>query len=336
MKPHLTFFCEFDGNSLKKMFTQTIIDDLSELNASISLGILDFSQDRVEVVRRLNQAGVPVIAWLLLPSSQGYWLNLDNASQVVAHYQTFTEWTAGNNLKWSGVGLDFEPGVQEINMIKHNKLALSGRILGRLPGFMRLYHGRSAYRDLIAQIHSDGYLTESYQFPWIVDERKSHSSLLQRIDGIINVDVDKEVLILYSSFIRPYGPGIIWSYGKESQAIALGMVGGGIQGCFHSKPLSWEELGRDLRLAWVFSNDIYIYSLEGCIQQGILKPLKDFEWDIPIVDPIELANQVSWVRSVMQFVLWLSANRLWIAAGLILGWSIKRYVQKRVTKYSSS
>ncbi len=59
------------------------------LKASVSLGIIDFSQERASVVSRLNQADIPVEAWLLLPKDQGYWFNLDNASQTITRYAGF-------------------------------------------------------------------------------------------------------------------------------------------------------------------------------------------------------------------------------------------------------
>jgi hypothetical protein len=47
------------------------------------------------------------------------------------------------------------------------------------------------------------------------------------------------------------GPGLIWAYGPQAQAIAVGTTGGGpdIPGSPQMPVLSWEELTRDLRLA---------------------------------------------------------------------------------------
>jgi hypothetical protein len=33
--------------------------------------------------------------------------------------------------------------------------------------------------------------------------------------------------MLYSSFLRALGPGLIWAYGPQAQAIAVGTPGGG-------------------------------------------------------------------------------------------------------------
>ena len=70
-QPQLTFFCELAPEPLEKLFNgRFVIDDLKALNALLSLGILDFSPTRAELVKRLNK--VPVVAWLLLPVEDGY------------------------------------------------------------------------------------------------------------------------------------------------------------------------------------------------------------------------------------------------------------------------
>ena len=38
---------------------------------------------------------------------------------------------------------------------------------------------------------------------------------------------DREVWMRYTSFVGPLGPGVLWSYGPESEAIAVGTTGGG-------------------------------------------------------------------------------------------------------------
>ena len=74
----------------------------------------------------------------------------------------------------------------------------------------------------------------------------------------------------YTSFMPTLGPGLLWSYGPEARALAVGTTGGGpdIPGHPQFSPLSWEELARDLRLARYWSDDLFIHSLEGCVWQG--------------------------------------------------------------------
>jgi hypothetical protein len=164
---------------------------------------------------------------------------------------------------------------------------------------------------LVEQIRSDGYPVESYQFPFIADERLVGSSILQRATGLVDVSVDREVWMLYSSFFRPHGAGIISSYADEAQAVALGSTGGGVDHDLTAipiQPLSWDEFARDLRLAWYYCDDLFIFSLEGCVQQGFLERLRSFEWDYPILLPEASRSRVDSLRATLRSGLWLSAN----------------------------
>ena len=123
---------------------------------------------------------------------------------------------------------------------------------------------------------ADGWRVENYQFPLIADERRAGSALLQRL-ALVDVATDREVWMLYSSFLRALGPGLIWAYGPEAPAIAVGTTGGGrdIPGSPQMPTLSWEELAGDLRLARHFCDQILIHSLEGCAA-GLLAPAAGF------------------------------------------------------------
>jgi hypothetical protein len=320
--PHLTFFCELESEPLEQLLTQEVLRELAALQAGISLGILDFSPARAEVVHRLNQAGIPVTAWLLLSKDQGYWFNLDNAPQATARYADFKAWTVENHLLWAGIGFDIEPDIRELELWTRDRRRLVSILLRRVFNFKRLRTARSAYTRLISEIHIDGYEVESYQFPVIADERLTGSTLLQRLAGVVDLPVDREVLMLYTSFLRPSGAGLLCSYGPEAQAIGLGSTGGGVDvGILDARPLEWEELARDLRLAWYYKDQIYVFSLEGCVRQGFLPLLKSFQWDVPILMPDTVTQRVRAWRETLQTTLWVGAHILHLlvaAAGLFL------------------
>src|ERR1700733_14460574 len=66
--PRLEFACELATEQLQSLFSKPdVIDDLRQLNAALSLSLIDLSPGRAGVVRRLNEAGIPVTAWLALP-----------------------------------------------------------------------------------------------------------------------------------------------------------------------------------------------------------------------------------------------------------------------------
>lgn len=340
--PRLTFFCELDTPALQELFTQALIADLLEMRAAVSLGILDHSPERAEVVRRLNQAGVPVTGWLLLPKEQGYWFNLRNAEHAALSYRAFREWTAQHGLAWQAVGLDFEPDIRELENLTAGKLRLLPLLIKRALGRKEWRAGRSAYVDLVAQIHADGYLVESYQFFLIADDRLARSTLVQRVTGIVDVPVDREILMLYTSFWRSpgrgrgglLGPGILWSYGPQAQAIGLGSTGGGVETLVGDpRPLTWDEFARDLRMGWYMNENLYVFSLEGCARQEFFPRLKNFAWDMPILTPEASLDRVNEWRAAFHGMLWVSTHLRWIfgftAALILFLWGLRRYLRGR-------
>jgi len=327
-RPQLTFFCELDADALQALFADSdVTDGLTALGAGVSLGILDLSPERAAVVRRLNEAGVPVIAWLLLPREHGYWCNLGNVPQAIARYLDFKVWTAQHGLRWAGVGLDIEPDIGEIQQLLTNRWRLLPTLLRRAFDRERLRRAQAEYNALVVQMRADGYRVESYQFPFIVDERWAGSTLLQRVAGLVDISADREVLMLYSSFLRPRGPGILWSYAPDAQSVGLGSTGGGVQieGIGDVPPLDWEEFCRDLRLARRWSDDIHVFSLEGYVHQGFLTRLKAFDWDQPVTPPLEMVGQVERFRRALRVVLWADAHPFVVLAGLMGGfWLLSR------------
>lgn len=332
--PRLTFFCELEPVELQRLFDNLDLGDLAALNATLSLGIMDFSPERAEVVQRLNQAGIPVIAWLLLPKEQGYWFNLDNVSQAVACYNDFKVWTAQYGLRWAGLGLDIEPDIRELEQFMTRTWSLLPNILRRFFNHRGLRQAQRTYTRLVAEMHADGYRVDSYIHPVIVDERKAGSTLLRRLTGVVDVPVNREVWMVYTSQFRSLGVGLLGSYGPEAQSLALGVTGGGVDlGIGDPRPLTWEEFSRDLRLAWYWCEDIHVFSLEGCVEQGFLKKMVNFAWDQPILIPETAIQRVNNLRSTLSTLLWLSVNLKYMLLGalaavtLVIG--LRRYLQRK-------
>ncbi|MBC7233593.1 MAG: hypothetical protein H5T68_10195 [Chloroflexi bacterium] len=333
-QPQLTFFCELEADRLQRLFAdEAVVKGLRAVQGSVSLGILDLSPERAAVVRLLNQHHIPVIAWQLLPKEQGYWFNVDNAPQAAARYQAFKEWTAEHGLRWDGVGLDIEPDIREMRQLTVDRWSLLPVLLQRGLDTERLRRAQMQYQILVAQIRADGYRVDSYQMPLIVDERRAGSTLLQRLAGLVDIAVDREVLMLYSS-LMPYGAALLWSYAPDAQSVGVGVTGGGveIEGVTPSPPLDWDEFSRDLLLAHCWTDDIHIFSLEGCVQQGFLSRLPDFDWEAPIVPPVESAAQVQRLRQALRAALWASAHPWLVTMGLLsILWMLRGGRGKRKT-----
>lgn len=320
-KPPLTFFCELGAEELTKLFDgRFVIDDLKGLEARLSLGILDLSDERAAVVKRLNTAGVPVVAWLLLPEEEGYWFNIYNAPQALDCYARFKSWTKEHGLHWHGVGLDIEMNISDLRQVikKHPIKKLLPFLLKRYKNKQRVLHAQDLYKSLVDNIHDDGYLVENYHLPLIVEERRAKSTVLQRIAGLVDLQTDHEVLMLYSSLLRPHGEAILWSYAPDAVSVGIGVTGGGVNvdGLIDRDPLTWQEFSRDLRLCVKREKPIHIFSLEGCVQQDFLTKLNTFDWDKPITIP-KGVGKITAFRLGFRVLLWLFERPWMFIIGLI-------------------
>ena len=335
-KPELTFFCELPAAELSRLFDDRfVIDDLKALGASLSLGIIDLSDQRAEVVRRLNKAEIPVIAWLLLPEEQGYWFNIDNFEQAAARYVSFKAWTMEHELKWAGVGLDIEPNINDVRQLLERKQSdqFASKLFRGYRNRKRVHKARNAYQALIDLIHADGFPVESYQIPLIVEERRAKSTVLQGTLGLVDVKTDREVLMLYSSFLRPDGDAVLWSYAPVADSIGVGSTGGGVDydGVIDVEPLTWQEFTRDLRLCVMREKPIHIFSLESCSERGFLSKLNTFDWDKPTHLPGSV-NKVRVYRTGLAAALWL-LERPWVFFAAVAGLIGLRLLFKRNSKH---
>lgn len=109
-------------------------------------------------------------------------------------------------------------------------------------------------------------------------------------------------------------------------AVGVGSTGGGVDiDLMDTGPLDWSELARDLRLAWHWCDDIYVFSLEGCVQHGYLTQMKSFDWDAPMLFPTGQAKLVGRWRRFLHSILWISAHPLVVLLGLVGGvWLLAR------------
>jgi len=317
--PRLEFACELNTEQLQALFSKpNAIDDLRDLNAAVSLALTDLSAGRAGVVRQLNEAGVPVAAWIALPQEEGYYLNAANARQAAARWAAFETWTGDYGLRWARVGLDIEPNLQEFGAARQGHWLLMAAVVRRCLDTGSVNRARNAYAALIERIQSDGYPVETYQFPFIADERRVHSTLLERFFGIVDVRGDREVLMAYTSFNHAIDSALIWEYGPEAQIVAVGSTAGDPEPSGKFGPLSWDEFTRDLVVASRFSPVVGVYSLEGCVRQGFLPRLKTMNWGQSFTIPAEAARKVMQLRTRMQAALWTGSHLPYFAAAVFL------------------
>jgi hypothetical protein len=324
----LTFFCELESQRLTGLFeTHGLVENLQKMKAAVSLGLIDLSIERAEVVKKLNKAAIPVTAWLLLPKDQGYWFNIDNVGHAIRRYGEFRDWTAKHKLQWASIGLDIEPDINNMNTLENDPKTGIRYYIERFFTNNNWQVKAQAYQSLVTQIRLDGYFVESYQFPIIVDERKAGSQFFPRSLGILDLPVDREVLMLYSSFIPTYGAAMLESYAAQAQGVGIGITGGGVElgSSVPSKPLTWSQLSRDLLVSHQYCKNLYIFSLEGCLSEGYLDRLADFNWNARLPQEDPYTQKVNLARKGAQVLLWLYA-RPWLVAllAVFLFWPRRR------------
>lgn len=287
-RPSLTFFNEQDSKDLDATFTPAVLTSLSLLRASVAMGMRDLTDARADVLRRLTDAHVPVTAWVLLPRDEGYFATHANAPQVEAAVERLLAWRARHGLVLRGVGLDFEPDIRDLDVLLERPARTLSRWLFRRGRGPLVLEAQRRYQALVDRLRAAGLEVETYQFPVIVDDRRAGSRFWQRTLGALALEADREVVMLYTSLMGAAGPGLLAHYARACRAVAVGSTGGGID---PFPKLSWHELERDLVVAARHAPAVYVFSLEGCVQQGVTDRLITLDWDRPVVG-ISRAQQV--------------------------------------------
>jgi hypothetical protein len=327
----LVFACDGPTAHLKTLLTPELIADLRQLNAGVALATEDFSSERAQIVRQLNAAGIPTVAVIVLDGAHGYYVNANNAAATADRFAEFDRWTTDNGLRWEAVGLDIEPSLNDWAIINTQRLRFFRMILGRvLESNDRVYGDRRMYADLIRRMQSRGYYVQTYQLPLIVNERRARSTLLEKVLGLVDVRGNEEVLMLYTSFNQAAGAAIIWEYGPQTQAIAIGSTAGTATGNGRFSPLSWDEFSRDLIVAHHFSQTVGVYSLEGCISRGYMARLKTMDWNRSVQIPAASIRRTVRLQKVIYCVLWTSRFWLYFAvlSFLLFAWVAKVTVRR--------
>ena len=318
MAPQLMFACCDHGVGQMQSLSANadVIADLKNLHAGLAVAISDFRPERAEIVRRLNEAGIPVIAGLTMSKGQDFYFNADNAQQAAAEFAALDAWSREQGLRWDGVGLDIEPNFAELATLKSHPWQLFTTFLWRAVDVQRMRRAKRAYSVLIANMRAQGYFVQTYQLPFLPIERLAQSSLLDRLLGTVDVRGDQEVLMLYTSYAGPVGAAIIWKLGPDAQAIAICCTDGDPGA--NPAVLNWNRFSRDLIVAGHFSHLIGVYDLEGCVRQGFLLRLKTMDWNQSVSIPADAIQRANHRLLVLGLVLWISSHLLYLTVVLLL------------------
>jgi hypothetical protein len=325
--PHLIFFTELDGPALHHLLmNEQLIHEMVTQEHGLALALRDFTTSLVNVVRHLNAYGIYTVAWLLLSPEEGGHFNLQNYPQAIEQYQKFHTWACQHQLHFDAVGLDIEPPAGEVLHIYKWGLRDIARRLWLAQENVLYPAARMAYTDLIARIHHDGYEVHIYQTPLLVDDRRAGTTLIQRAMDVVDLPADVEVLLFYrslpiESMSHNLEGALIASYGPAVDSIGIGDTGGtypiGDNG-WQSPPIPWNMLERDLLLAAEYTDTIYLYSFEGCLERNLLPHIAQMDWSKTPSLPVRQRLLIEMLRSILAGILLLARYSQALLAWL--GW----------------
>lgn len=273
----ITLFTELKAPALVELLRLDPVRDLWRSGRfRVAMAMLDLTPERAHAIHELEAQGVPVTAWLLLSEADGYWLNADNADKALGRFGEIAVYADRHGLRLSGIGLDIEPPRNDLDELVHEGLPALVRLIRRRRTRDTISAAESALTELCDAIRSTGRRVESYCLPPIVDEARVGSALLRRVLGILDPPADDRVPMAYSTYL---GTPLALSFMRGSRAVALGVTGGGVFAEQDGpRVLDWEKVRR--QLDWAASTgaeDLYVFSLEGCVEQGMLEPLTAWE-----------------------------------------------------------
>jgi hypothetical protein len=316
-KPHLSFFCELQSIEFNELFADSaLINELVEMQVSLRIGLHDFSPGRTTTIQKLNQAGIPLVAWLLLPEEDGYWFNMHNGGKAEKRYADFKKWTEENHLKWAGIGIDIEPDMNDARLALSHPWKLVWKVYKRLYDNKSLKAGKELYQNLLTTMKADGYSVESYIIPFIYEERAKNTTSVQKLMGIVDLETDREIPMLYTSAMG--NPGIIPLYHMDKMPIALGSTGGGVKvEGIELASLTWDKLEKDLLIASALTNEILIFCLETSVQKGFLAKIKNLDFDQKAPDISAETKKQSKINSAIRFILVILDHPFWFTLAIL-------------------
>lgn len=333
-RPRLIFFIELAGPELLELLRRSgVLELLVAEQYHVALSVARLDEAHAQAVRLLNQQAVPIVAWLLLPPEEGFAFNLQNYPQAVSRYHAFRAWILEHELHFVAVGLDIELPPIEVVRGGLGELRELARRLWLASENVLYAPARAAYLDLIAAIRHDGYEVHTYQVPFIADDRRAGTTLVQRALDIVDIPSDLDVLMCSSSVPSErlgydLGGALIASYGPAADAIGVGGSGEADPEDEGVVPLPWPALRRDLLLAAQQTDTIYVFSLEDCVERGLLDQIAGLNWAAPARAVPSKHALVSLLRGLLFALLfvarfgrttiawagWVLAVALWLRA----------------------
>jgi hypothetical protein len=301
-RPRLIFFTDLEGTDLLSLLQQPrLLDQLVSEGFGVALSVARLDDARARAAQLLNAHGVPLIAWLLLPPEAGFAFNLQNYPQAITHYRAFRAWALEHELSFEAVGLEIEAPPDEDPRSPQWGLREIARRFWLASENVLYPSAHAAYTEMIGAIRHDGYQAHTFQMPFVADDRRAGTTLVQRALDIMDLPADVDVLMCSSCvpserLDNDLGGALIASYGPLADAIGVGSASE--DAGEEIVRLPWPALRRDLLLAARYTDTIYLFSLEDCAGRGLLDKIATLDWDAP-------ARPAAGKRALVRGLRWL-------------------------------
>jgi len=337
----ISFFNEQKSPELVALFKDSsLIPNLQAIHGEIRMGTLDLTAERAAIVKKLNEAGVPVVAWLVLSEEDGYFSNSINANLSSKRYQEIKAWANQYQIKLKGIGLDFEIDMNDLKLAKQSPLKLIYKMYTRLyEDDSNLKNAKLKYDTLVFQIKADGFEVEGYYMPYINDEVAAGKNSIQKMARFIRYETGKDIPMLYSS-LNGNGDGLLKIYGADIHlyATGLGSTGGGLD---TSGLLTYERLVHDMNVAFKTVKEVHIFSLEGAVKAGMMPKLLNYKYDSAVAynqneveGAIGVQKKVKFISTILSYPTLFLVSILFILIAIV--WVIKLIIQRSIKLFKGS
>lgn len=295
------------SHTIADFWSEDVYTHLSINQMRVSMAIRDTSAIRATVIRELNRRRIPVIAWIV-PDEHAAIRNyrLHDADALGERYQHIQQWSISQGFHWHSIAIDIEPDVRDTVRFGDDIKVDYQTFISRFGNRWHIEAATTAYRAVVDRIHADGHQTESYEVPFVRDDRVSQSTVARRLLGLPDLAAQQTVVRLCSSTTRPYGPGLIATYAPEYTAVIVGNVDDDT----NHHPLTRVELMRDItHVAASGVKFIYIAEMAHIFAHGWHTHIAQSAWQrqpLPIAD--ETHRQVARMRAGLRALLWAGAR----------------------------
>jgi len=273
------------GLDMETLFSDEVIAILADRGYEISLAVDNFDDPAtIRVIKRLNGAGVLVWVWPLHPMEDGYWLATDNADRMPGLYDRFSRWVEENDLIITGVMFDMEPTYDDVQRLK--EVVGEGGIPAAVKYLVTRRDGDlhtnavSVYAEMVDVIRADGYQVSTFNYPYLIDDRRDGDDSIAEMFHIAFVDSDIDAYMMYRSFFKDSGLGTgsgnVASYAGELSGASASL------GSYMKDYLDVTHLEADIRIAARTSPVVHLYNLEALVMHGWLEGLSDIDQTAPV------------------------------------------------------